>query len=316
MADEDKSQTEGLDRANMTRYIVPAAGVAALVLLVGLVIYMSGADARKMSDGSNGSVADPDLKELTDGVKYRDIKEGIGEPCPAGAKVTMHYTGWLADYTVFDSSLEGKGGKATPKPATFALNELIPGWKEGVPGMKRGGIRKLVIAPHKGYGRMQRDKIPADSTLVFEVELVDFIPPPRERRYPPPSDLAKLTDGSSPGTEDPNLKPIGTTGLMYRDIKVGDGVECPQGAHVVMDYTGWLTNGTVFDSSWKEGREPLDMSLHELIKGWQHGVPGMKVGGIRKLVIPPSLAYGERGSPPAVPPNATLTFEIELLGIR
>lgn len=317
MAEAGKSQSEGLDRDKMTRYLVPAVGVAALVLLVGLVIYMSGADARKMSDGSNGSADDPELKELSDGVKYRDIKEGTGEPCPAGAKVTMHYTGWLVDYTVFDNSREGQEGKAAPKPATFELNDLIVGWKEGVPGMKRGGIRKLVIAPHKGYARMQRDKIPINSTLIFEMELVDFVPPPRDRRSPPPSDLTKLADGTTPGANDPKLKPIGTSGLMYRDIKVGDGIECPEGVGVVMDYTGWLTNGTMFDSSWNPpGREPLIMSLRELIKGWQQGVPGMKVGGIRKLVIPASLAYGERGMPPSVPPNSTLIFEIELLGIR
>lgn len=139
---------------------------------------------------------------------------------------------------------------------------------------------------------------------------------PRDRRSPPPSDLTKLFDGTTPGDKDSELKAIGSSGLMYRDLKVGDGDVCPEGAKVVMDYSGWLTDGTMFDSSWKPGREPLDMSLRQLIKGWQQGVPGMKVGGIRKLVIPPSLAYGQRGSPPAVPPNATLVFEIELLGIR
>ena len=102
---------------------------------------------------------------------------------------------------------------------------------------------------------------------------------------------------------------------MYRDLKVGDGPECPIGAHVLMDYTGWLTTGgSPFDSSWNPGRDPLDSSLRDLIQGWQHGVPGMKVGGIRKLVIPPNLGYGETGKG-SIPPNATLVFEIELLGI-
>jgi peptidylprolyl isomerase len=298
---------EGLDRSKLKQYLVPAVGVAALVLLVGLVAVVSTADARKMSDGSNGSADDPDLKQITGGVKYRDLKEGAGEACPAGAEVTISYTGWLTDGSVFDT------GKHT-----FKLENLIPGWQEGIPGMKKGGIRKLVITPEKGYGSQSHGKIPGGSTLIFEVELIDFkpgLPPPRARRSPLPADLSKLSDGTAPGADDPGLKPIGAQGLKYRDIQVGDGPECPPGAHVVMDYTGWLTDGSIFDSSMKPGNPPLDMSLNRLIKGWQEGVPGMKVGGIRKLVIPPELGYGASGQP-GIPANSTLVFEIELLGIK
>ena len=128
--------------------------------------------------------------------------------------------------------------------------------------------------------------------------------------------MTKLSDGTAPGTDDPELKPLGTGGLKYRDLKVGDGPECPESATPIMDYIGWLTSGgDPFDSSWLPGHEPLDMSLAKLIKGWQQGVPGMKVGGIRKLVIPADLAYGERGQG-KIPPNATLVFEIELLGLK
>jgi FKBP-type peptidyl-prolyl cis-trans isomerase len=102
---------------------------------------------------------------------------------------------------------------------------------------------------------------------------------------------------------------------MYRDIKVGDGPEAPAGSHVVMDYTGWRrSDGFMFDSSWKPGSQPLDMPLGGLIKGWQQGVPGMKVGGIRKLVIPPELGYPQ-GAGDDIPPGTTLVFEIELLGV-
>ncbi|MBN9524370.1 FKBP-type peptidyl-prolyl cis-trans isomerase [bacterium] len=85
-----------------------------------------------------------------------------------------------------------------------------------------------------------------------------------------------------------------------------------------MDYIGWLrSNGTKFDSSFNAGGQPFPGNLGGgLIRGWMEGVPGMKVGGIRKLVIPPDLAYGAGGSPPAIPPNATLVFEIEVLGTR
>jgi peptidylprolyl isomerase len=298
---------EGLDRAKMKQYLVPAVGVAAVVLLVALVAVVSNADARKMSDGSDGSADDPDLKQITSGVKYRDVKEGTGDPCPPGAEVKMKYTGWLPDGGVFDSGTQ-----------RFKLAELITGWQEGIPGMKRGGIRKLVVSPSKGYGSQAKGKIPANSTLIFEVELIDFTPgtpPPRPRRSPDKIDLTKLSDGTAPGADDPGLKPLGGQGLMYRDLKVGDGPECPPDARVVMDYAGWLTNGSLFDSSWNPGQPRLDMPLRGLIKGWQQGVPGMKVGGVRKLVIPPQLAYGDEVKP-GIPANSTLVFEIELLGIK
>lgn len=315
MPEPGKAQPEGLDKQKVKQILVPGLAVAAIVLLVGLVIFVSDtAAARKMSDGSDGSPQDSGLKELTAGVKYRDIKVGMGEECPRGAEVKIHYTGWLPDGTVFDSS------KARGTPATFSLTKLIPGWQEGIPGMKPGGIRKLVLSPEKGYGSQSQGKIPANSTLIFEVELIESKPgaaPPRERRTPAPTDLTKLSDGTEPGADDDGLKPLGTSGLKYRDIKVGDGAACPEGAHVVMDYTGWLkTGGAPFDSSWKPSSDgPLDMSLHDLIQGWQQGVPGMKVGGIRKLVIPPELGYGSNAQK-GIPANSTLVFEIELLGTK
>src|SRR6266545_1558484 len=313
MANPAKPQSEGVDKAKMKQYLGPAVAVAAVLVLAGLVIYVSGG-SRKMSDGSNGSADDSALKEASPGVKYRDIKEGIGEPCPPGAEVKMHYTGWTTDGNVFDSTKEGK---ATALPATFKLKGLIKGWQEGIPGMKPGGIRKLVISPEKGYGKNKQGSIHENSTLIFEVELLEFTPPPvaaRPRRTPAPSDLTKLSDGTAPGADDPELKPLGTGGLKYRDLKVGDGPVCPEGAHVVMDYIGWLTTGGApFDSSWKPDGEPLDMALGGLIKGLQQGVPGMKVGGIRKLVIPADLAYGGQAKG-GIPANSTLVFEIELLG--
>ncbi|MBM3980785.1 MAG: FKBP-type peptidyl-prolyl cis-trans isomerase [Planctomycetes bacterium] len=303
----------GMDRAKLKQLVVPIGAVVGLVVIGVLVFFMAGGSSRKMSDGSDGTASDPGLKEVTPGVKIRDLKEGTGDPCPDGAEVKVHYTGWLENGTVFDSSKEGK---VNPQPATFSLRGVIPGWTEGIPGMKKGGVRKLVIAPAKGYGDRGTPNIPGGSTLIFEVELIEIVPPkyvaPRTAR----ADLAKLSDGTEPGAQDTKLQPLGNSGLLYRDIKVGTGEECPPGATPIMDYAGWLLNGHVFDSSWRGGKKPLDMPLGDLIQGWQQGVPGMKVGGIRKLVIPAPLGYGERGSPPDIPPNATLVFEIELLGLK
>lgn len=104
------------------------------------------------------------------------------------------------------------------------------------------------------------------------------------------------------------------TEIQIEDIQVGGGTECPPGATVNVHYKGTLMDGTVFDSSYDRG-EPVRFPLANLIPGWQKGIPGMKVGGKRKLTIPYADAYGERGSPPVIPPRADLVFEIELLGV-
>ncbi len=104
-------------------------------------------------------------------------------------------------------------------------------------------------------------------------------------------------------------------GLVAEDIEVGSGPECPRGATIKVHYKGTLEDGTQFDSSYDRG-EPIEFPLRNLIQGWQIGVPGMKVGGKRRLEVPWSMGYGERGAPPSIPPKANLIFEMELLGIK
>lgn len=107
------------------------------------------------------------------------------------------------------------------------------------------------------------------------------------------------------------------SGLIYEDTTVGTGATATAGQTVTVHYTGWLTNGTKFDSS-KDRNQPFSFHLGagEVIRGWDEGVAGMKVGGTRKLTIPPQLGYGARGAGGVIPPNATLVFEVELLGVK
>jgi FKBP-type peptidyl-prolyl cis-trans isomerase FkpA len=107
------------------------------------------------------------------------------------------------------------------------------------------------------------------------------------------------------------------TGLQIEEITVGTGATATAGQEVIVHYTGWLTNGTKFDSS-KDRNDPFIFPLGQrnVIAGWDEGVQGMQVGGVRKLTIPPELGYGARGAGGVIPPNATLVFEVELLDVR
>jgi peptidylprolyl isomerase len=220
-----------------------------------------------------------------------DITVGEGAEAQAGQTVIVHYTGWLYDAaapenkgTKFDSSLDRN------EPFDFPLGggRVIRGWDEGVAGMREGGKRVLTIPPEMGYGpRGAGGVIPPNATLVFEVRL---------------------------------LKVIRTECI---DTVVGEGAEAQEGQHVTVHYTGWLfdknapeNKGTKFDSS-VDRREPFDFPLGQghVISGWDIGVQGMKVGGKRTLVIPPEMGYGRRGAGGVIPPNATLVFDVELLGL-
>lgn len=285
-----------------------AVGIAAVSLAAtaALSLQARGGTPETVTSGSEtitltGSAAllgqpagDPPQREGPDGTMMavlsraehtlvvEDLKIGEGPEAERTSEVVVHYHGTLPDGKVFDST-RGKD------PATFPLSRLIPGWQAGVPGMKVGGVRRLVIPPAMAYGtkdRVNKDTgevtIPAHSELTFTIQLVEI----------------KMS-----------------ASLKIEDLVVGTGKECPKGATVKVHYRGSLTNGTEFDSSYARN-EPIEFSLGRVIRGWQEGVPGMKVGGKRKLTIAPDYAYGAAGAPPDIPPNATLIFEIELLEVK
>lgn len=113
------------------------------------------------------------------------------------------------------------------------------------------------------------------------------------------------------------VQPPRDDGLVIEDLEVGSGDEVVSGSTVVVHYVGALTDGSVFDSS-RERARPFSVTIgkNRVIRGWEEGLLGMRVGGVRRLTIPPELGYGASGHPPKIPPNSTLVFEIELLGIE
>src|SRR5437660_1157108 len=104
-------------------------------------------------------------------------------------------------------------------------------------------------------------------------------------------------------------------GVKFWDVKEGKGDAVTIDSTVKVHYTVWSTEGKLFDSSKTRGK-PIVFGLNQVIQGWQTGIPGMKPGGVRRLLIPAALGYGTRGSPPSIPPNATLIFEVELIAVK
>lgn len=227
------------------------------------------------------------------GLQYEIIKMGTGDKPLSTDKVEVHYHGTLEDGTVFDSSVD-RG-----ETVTFPLNRVIKGWTEGLQLMPVGSKFKFIIPPNLGYGSRPIGSIPPNSTLIFEVELFNVEKPFVDKDFNLPAEEKTLESG-----------------LRYLDHIVGTGEAAVAGKEVVVHYSGYLADGTKFDSSHDRGT-PFVFVLDQgrVIKGWDEGVAGMQKGGKRTLIIPPDLGYGERGAGGVIPPNATLMFEVELLDI-
>ena len=245
--------------------------------------------------GQENSVTTPS------GLQFIELAPGAGELAKPGDLVKVHYRGTLADGTEFDSSY----GRGEPIEFVLGQGQVIPGWDEGIAMLRKGGKATLIIPPNLAYGEGGAGGvIPPNATLTFEVELVDF------SAGPPPPPEAPTTLDESAFTTTPS-------GLKYAELAPGTGAKAAAGQQVSVHYTGWLTDGTMFDSS-LSGGQPFEFTLGQgqVIKGWDEGVAGMQVGGRRQLVIPPSIAYGDRGAGSVIPAGATLVFEVELLAVK
>lgn len=229
-----------------------------------------------------------DATTTASGLAWKLLQKGTGtgHPTPDDL-VTVNYTGWHTNGQMFDSSvLRGT-------PSTFPLGKLIPGWVEGLQLMVPGEKRRFWIPEKLAYaGRAGRPQ----GMLVFDVELIAVTPPPAT----PPDVAAPPADAVREAS-----------GLYSKVLHAGTGTEHPgKRSTVTVQYSGWTTDGKMFDSSLMRGK-PATFALDQVIKGWQEGVGLMVVGETRRFWIPEKLAYrGQKGMP-----GGMLVFDVQLLKI-
>jgi peptidylprolyl isomerase len=234
----------------------------------------------------------PDLPE---GLEIEDIVVGDGDIAAESDFITVHYKGMLSSGEVFEDSRD------IGQPATFQLGVgmLIDGWDIGLQGMRVGGQRRIIIQPELAYGEQGAgDVIPPDEVLTFEIELLQVRKMPVSWEY----------DEADVQTTE--------TGLQYVVMEQGSGDKPESGDRIRVNYSGYLEDGELFDSSFiRDAPFEFTVGVGAVIQGWDQGLLDMRPGEKRKLIIPASLGYGERGIGNVIPPNATLYFDVELVEI-
>ncbi len=236
-----------------------------------------------------------DAEVTASGLASRVLTAGTGIESPAAADtVTVHYSGWTTDGNLFDSSVE-RG-----EPTSFPLNRVIKGWTEGLQLMVLGEKRRFWIPADLAYGENPGGGRPG-GLLVFDVELLGIEKAPEPPKVP--EDVAAIPESAE----------VRDSGLASRRLSDGTGSTHPTKADMVtVHYSGWTTDGEMFDSSLMRGA-PATFGLGQVIPGWTEGLQLMVEGEKRRFWIPAKLAYGE--NPQGGAPAGTLVFDVELIKI-
>lgn len=230
------------------------------------------------------------------GLAYLDLRVGTGKIAATGDGVKLRWRTWTPDDRLVED-----GSAHPPRPLTLGATRNLGAFNVGVEGMREGGLRQWRVPAALAYGQAGSSRlgIPADTELIYEVELVQVIGARVVPDAPLPVSYQKLPSG-----------------LEIFDFSEGNGPTPAPGDTVVVDYTGWLeADGSVFDSSMRRP-DPTTLQVGAVISGWNEALTTMKVGGHRQLRVPAALGYGTEGRPPLIPPDSTLIFDLTLLDRR
>jgi peptidylprolyl isomerase len=270
------------------RVVVPALLAAAMAApAIGAAFAGQGSN-RTLPAPADVAGVPADATKTSSGLASRVITPGTGTAHPSKTDlVKVHYTGWTADGKMFDSSV------ARGEPALFPLDRVMAGWIEGVQLMVEGETRRLWIPESLAYQGKREPR----GMLVFDIQLISFNPSPR---LPPPDVKAPPPDAKTT-----------PSGLAYKVLTPGTGGRRPAPrSKVTVHYSGWTTDGKLFDSSITRG-EPTSFGLGDVIPGWTEGMQLMVEGEKTRFWIPERLAYKGQS-----PPYGMLVFDVELLKIE
>ena len=231
-------------------------------------------------------------KTLESGLRYEVLEEGEGRTIEGPDAIELEYTFWDTSGKLIESSVVG-GRNLTGTSEALPL----PFLKEASTLMKTGTVAFFEVPPALGFGEDEAQNPHAGKTTVWRLKLVKILEVP-EFVMPPAEELT-TTD----------------SGLKYKVLSEGSGESPKMYENVTCQYAGWLTNGTLFDSSYLRG-QPATFMLGQVIPGWNEGLQLMKPGGTTIFVIPPDLGYGKPGSGAKIPPDSTLVFKIELISVQ
>lgn len=273
-----------------------------LVSIAACSLFKKDKSSKKPSDGverpwSSKPLKTPETVKVCDGIEYTLLAKGDGPLPQPGQRCLVLYKGMLPNDTVFDASyLHGN------QPLQFHLmqHQVIAGWDSVFSRLHCGDKARMTLAPQYAYGKRAMGKIPANATLIFEVELIDALGAP--------------TPWDAKG-KDTITTPSGLKVVMFESHP--ENPMPTTGSNVVVDYSGFLLNGTMFDSSVDRG-QPYSFPLGRgrVIKGWDEGIAMLHKGEKAKLIIPPALGYGDRAMGPTLPANSTLVFDVHLIDFK
>ncbi|MBI4882168.1 MAG: FKBP-type peptidyl-prolyl cis-trans isomerase [Planctomycetes bacterium] len=228
--------------------------------------------------------------KLENGLIYEVLEEGEGRNPTSDEPLELDYALWTTAGKLLDTSATKSPVKGPAETMTVAF------LKEAPLLMKPGARWRFEVPPELGFGDRAQPGLEPNSTTIWELKLVRSIEPLPVPEFELPADEELQTTAS---------------GLKYQVVREGEGTPPLMGQDVTVHYAGWLTDGTLFDSSFTRG-EMATFTLGRVIAGWNEGLQLMKPGAVYRFVIPSDLAYGQRGAPPAIGPDATLVFHVEL----